>query len=113
MRELPNDASRELLLRDERRFAPHAPVRLRIEELEHQTVLVVEQRHAAVEHHFALADTSDEFVQAECEARGESALAKDNELLSGMDDVGESATDRAPRAHAEQALCGGIQKRDE
>ena len=113
MRELPNDASRQPLLRDERCFAPHPPVLLRIEELEHQTMLVVEQRYAAINHYFAIADTRYELVQVEREPRRECALAKSSELLCGMDDFGERPTHRATQAHAEQALCGGVQIRDE
>ena len=43
VRELPDDAARKPLLRDEIGFAPHAAVAFRVEELEDERMLVVEQ----------------------------------------------------------------------
>ena len=113
VRELANDAPRQPLLRDELRLAPHAAVALRVEELEDQRVLVVEQRHATVEHDLALADSRRELVEAEREPRRERALAQREQLLGRVHDVGERAPHRAPRADAEQILGRGVQIGDE
>ena len=113
VRELPDDAPRKPLLRDELGFAPHPTVALRVDELEHDAVLVVEQRDAAVEHELAVADARGELVQAERQPRRQRALAEREQLLRRMHDVGERAADRAPRADAEQVLGGGIQVGDE
>ena len=93
MRELADDAPRQPLLRDELGLAPHAPVALDVEELEHQRVLVVEQRHATGEHDLALADSRRELMEAEREPRSERALAQREQLLGRVHDVGER---RAP-----------------
>jgi hypothetical protein len=113
VRELPHDAPRQTLLRDELRLAPYATIAFRIEELEDQRMLVVEQRDAAVEHELAVADARRELVQAERQSRRERALAKHEQLLRRVNDVGQCAADRAPQADTEQILCGGIQIRDE
>ena len=75
------------LLRDELGFAPHAAVAFRIEELEDQRMLVVEQRDATVEHDLAVADARGELVQAEREPRRERALAEHEQLLRRVHDV--------------------------
>jgi len=112
VRELPNDAPRQALLRDELGLAPHAAVAFRIEELEDQRMLVVEQRDTAVEHELAVADARGVLVQAEGEPRCERALTEHEQLLRRMHDVAERAADRAPQADAEHILGGGIQIRD-
>ena len=113
VRKLADDAARQPLLRDEIGLAPHAAVAFSVEKLEDERVLVVEQRHAAVEHDLALADARSELVQTEREPGRERALTQHEQLLRGMHDFGERAPDRAPRAHAEQVLGGGIQIGDE
>ena len=64
---------------------------LGIEKLEHHRALVIEQRHAAVEHDLALADARGELVQAERKARGQRTLAQREQLLRGMHHVSERA----------------------
>jgi len=76
-------------------------------------MLVVEQRYAAIEHDLAVAYTRGERVQTEREPCRERALTQREQLLRGMHDFGEGATDRAPRADAEQIFGGGIQIGDE
>ena len=65
VRELANDPSRQLLLRDERRLAAHLAVALGIEELEQKKALVLERRGAAVEHDLVIADARRELAEPE------------------------------------------------
>jgi hypothetical protein len=111
--ELPDDAARELLLRDELGFAPHAPVALRVEKLEHERPIGIEQRDAAVEHELAPADARRKLVQAEREPRRERTLAERRELLRRVNDLGERAADGTARADAEEILGRRIDVGDE
>src|SRR5262245_50461735 len=108
MRELPNDAPRQALLSDELRLAPHAAIAFRVEELEDQRMIVVEQGDAAVEHELAIADACRELVQAERQSRRERALTEHEQLLRRVHDFRERAADRSPQADTEQTLGGGI-----
>ena len=76
-------------------------------------MLVLERRCAAVEHDLALRDASRELAESEGEPGRKRALTQRDELGRRMNEVADRTSDDAARAHAEQALRGGIQVGDQ
>ena len=100
MRELPNDAPRELLLGHERRLATHGSIALRVDELQDQEPFVLEGSRAAIEHDLALGYSRRQLAKSECEAGRERALSKRDELAGRMHEVSDRVPDHPARARA-------------
>jgi hypothetical protein len=107
--QLANDSARELLLRDERGFAPDLAIALGVVELEQQKAIVLQGRCATVESDFAFADSRRELSQAVRETGRERAPAQRDELARRVHELLDGPADDSALARAEQTLRRAIQ----